>query len=77
MLNLTNIKRIFSRRERRRNHIKSELAAKGYSLADIARDLGCHRAMVTMVIAGKAVSEPIQTKIEEIIGKKYFGNGKK
>jgi len=76
MLRLTIFNNMYSRRDKRRKKIKRDLAKKGITPAEVARQLGVTPQMVSMVIAGNAISERIQVFIENTTGKKYF-NGKK
>lgn len=73
MSTLAAIKTIFKSRNRRRaERINRDLAAVGYSQAQIARDLGVTRTAVGQEVWGERKSKRIRDRIEHVTGKKYF-----
>lgn len=55
-------------RRRRQQQVKDALETEGYTLRDLARELGVHDSTVGSVVAGRGKSQRVRDRILEITG---------
>ncbi|MDT7040829.1 helix-turn-helix domain-containing protein [Candidatus Nitronereus thalassa] len=48
--------------------IRSELTRRGWTMADVARRVGCHRSLVTRTVSGETYSPRVVRLLAKIIG---------